>query len=138
MTFVRYVTIQIIAYGIDMGVFLIVLNTTPSGALLANLAGKISAGIFAFLVHQSFTFRISKADRHSRQAVRYFILLGINIPLSSLVLGAILYIISFPVIAKILSDVICVIITFLISKTWVFSLRQNNSTYTPDIGKEES
>jgi len=120
VTFVRYLTIQVLAYLLDMGLFGAALYLGLWGPIPSNVLGKIVAGIFAFLAHQRFTFRISKSKRDGKQAVRYFLLLGLNVPLSSLVLSLLLLIIDLPVAAKFLSDVVCVIFNFILSKKWIF------------------
>lgn len=125
MTFVRYVAIQLIAYGIDMGVFLAAFYSGILGALMSNVAGKIAAGTFAFLSHQRFTFRVADHQRDGKQAVRYFFLLGINVPISSAFLSALLLLIDWPAAAKFLSDVICVLLSFWLSKKWVFPSKES-------------
>jgi putative flippase GtrA len=121
VTFLRYVAVQLVAYGIDMGVFLSILNIGFAGPIFSNVVAKIAAGIFAFLLHQSFTFQLERKQHDLRQAFRYFLLLGINIPLSTAVLGLVLLVIDIPVAAKFGSDVICVLFSFWLSKIWVFS-----------------
>ena len=51
---------------------------------------------------------------------RYFMLLGLNVPLSAGVLGLLLLVIDHPVIAKFLSDIAILTLNFWLSKTWVF------------------
>jgi putative flippase GtrA len=120
MTLVRYIAIQLIAYGIDMGLFLAFIYLGYLDPLVSNILGKVAAGIFAFLVHRSFTFRLDKKEHSKKQKYRYFLLLGSNVPLSSLVLGLFLQAINYPVVAKLLSDVVIVVISFCVSKKWVF------------------
>src|SRR6185312_12391201 len=107
MTFFRYVAIQVLAYGIDMGGFLLGLHSGLLGPLAANVVAKLAAGIFAFTVHRAFTFRTTDPADKMHQAVRYFILLGLNIPLSSGVLAVALRWITMPAFAKFTADVIC-------------------------------
>jgi putative flippase GtrA len=126
MTIVRYLFVQVVAYAIDMGVFLAALYLGHAGALVANVLGKIAAGLFAYVTHQAFTFRVPEEGRGAHQAARYFLLLGINIPLSSGVLALLLLVIDQAAIAKFVSDVICVGLTFWISKKWVFVARGGN------------
>lgn len=120
MMFVRYLIIQVIAYGVDMGVFLAFVYLGNLGPIISNAIGKIAAGIFAFLSHRSYTFRLDKAKHSGKQMFRYILLLGLNVPISSVVLAIVLYVIDYPVIAKIISDVVIVMFTFWVSKTWVF------------------
>lgn len=120
MTFIRYLIIQIIAYGIDMGVFLAFVYLGYLGPIASNAIGKVAAGIFAFLSHRSFTFRLEKDMHSGKQKYRYFLLLGLNVPISSIVLAIVLMVIDYPVFAKIISDVVIVVFSYWMSKTWVF------------------
>jgi putative flippase GtrA len=121
MTFIRYVLIQLLAYSIDLGGFLLLLKTGAVGPLPANVASKIAAGLFAFVSHRRFTFRAHGQGNAHKQAVRYFLLLGINIPLSSGLLMIALHWISHPTIAKVVADVAGLLFTYSISKAFVFA-----------------
>lgn len=121
MTFARYVAIQLLAYGIDMGLFLIVLYSGLSGPIVANVLAKIVAGIFAFVAHRSFTFRVSGNPAIRQQAIRYFVLLAVNIPVASAILALLFIWISEPVIAKFIADVVCVALTYSLSKHFIFA-----------------
>ncbi len=120
MTFVRYVAIQVLAYVIDMGVFLVILRSEVFMPLVANILGKVAAGVFAFVAHRVFTFRVAEKASKKHQAIRYFALLGLNIPLSSAVLYLMLVYIANPVVAKFISDVVCLVLTYSLSKHFVF------------------
>lgn len=120
MTFFRYIVIQVLAYGIDMGGFLGLFHSGLLGPLTANVIAKLAAGIFAFAAHRAFTFRTSDPADRMHQAVRYFILLALNIPLSSGVLAVALRWISLPAAAKFMADAICVALTYWLSKSFVF------------------
>jgi putative flippase GtrA len=128
VTFVRYVLVQLAAYAVDMGMFLALLKSGFIGPVLANIPAKIAAGIFAFFLHRWFTFRVSHQDREKRQVLQYFALLAINVPISSAVLSLVLLVIDADVVAKFVADVICVVFSFWMSKTWVFKARQDPST----------
>ncbi|MEP6899654.1 MAG: GtrA family protein [Rhodanobacter sp.] len=120
MTFIRYVLIQLFAYCIDLGGFLLLLKTGALGPLAANVISKLAAGLFAFVAHRRFTFRAHGHGNAHGQAVRYFLLLGINIPLSSGLLLIALHWIGHPTIAKIVADIVGVLFTYSISKAFVF------------------
>jgi putative flippase GtrA len=131
MRFVRYVSVQVLAYGLDMGGFLLALKLTAA-PLLANICGKLLAGVFAFFTHRSFTFRLAGHHRHHRQAVMYFALLAFNIPLSTTVLWLVLHLLSaYPVAAKFLADVVCVLLTYWLSKTYVFVSHHRKQSEVP-------
>jgi putative flippase GtrA len=121
MPFARYIAVGLLTYGIDMGVFLFFLNFVVEGPLISNLIAKVAAGIFAFLSHRSFTFRIDKRNHEKKQIVRYLLLLLLSVPLSVVALKLILPVLDKPVIAKFVADVICVLFSYWFSKTWVFA-----------------
>jgi putative flippase GtrA len=118
-TFFRYNLVQIVAYGLDFGSFWLLANPASVNPLIANCVGKLLAGVFAFVLHKGFTFRAARSGRASAEAVRYFTLLLLNIPLSSLVLTFLLAVLPTS-IAKVASDVTCLAITFLLVRTAVF------------------
>lgn len=127
MTFLRYLAIQVLAYGIDMGVFLFVLHFGLLGPIFANIVAKLLAGCFAFAAHRSFTFGVNDGSLIGRQSVRYFLLLAINIPIASAILALVLQWVPAPAVAKFLSDVVCVVISYALSKHFVFNTNVKSS-----------
>lgn len=127
MTFIRYTTIQLLAYGIDMGLFLIVLQSGLTGPINANVLAKLAAGIFAFVAHRSFTFRVSENTAIRQQAIRYFLLLALNVPVASATLALLLVWIAEPVAAKFIADIVCVALTYGLSKYFIFTGQQGCS-----------
>jgi putative flippase GtrA len=123
LTLLRYLLVQIVAYGLDLGTFQALVATGVSGPIVANLAGKVPAGIFAFLVHRRFTFRIGNAAGVHREAIKYLLLLLVNAPLSSLILAGLLGVMPHVTLAKILADVLSVGLTFTLTKYLVFARR---------------
>lgn len=119
MTFARYVAVQLAAYALDMGMFLVLLHGGIAGPVPANVAAKIAAGAFAFFAHRAFTFRLGGTAR-AGEATRYAILLALNVPLASALLAALLHVVPHPVAAKFLADVVCVGLTFLLTRRAVF------------------
>lgn len=131
MKFVRYVGVQLLAYALDMGGFLLALDALGATPLPANVFGKVVAGAFAFFAHRSFTFRVAGQSNPASQALLYVALLALNIPLSSAVLAGLLNVVPQAVAAKFLSDVICVGLTYWLSKRFVF-----RRAPTPGAGSE--
>jgi putative flippase GtrA len=117
--FSRYLGVQVVAYGIDMGGFLLLSIVWPP--LPANVASKIAAGIFAFIAHRRITFKVHGDGDGHKQLLKYALLLGLNIPLSSGLLAVLLHWISPAALAKLISDVACVGLTFLLSRHFVFT-----------------
>lgn len=127
MRFLRYVMVQGAAYGIDMGGFLLLLTFSAMAPLIANIIGKVMAGLFAFAVHRCFTFKVGHDLCKMQQAVKYFTLLCLNIPMSSMTLAFALWIIPMPVAAKLIADFTGVIITYWLSKRFVFVVGQDQA-----------
>ena len=119
MTFIRYGLIQLVAYALDMGAFLLLIALFEDQPVLANIAGKGVAGVFAFFLHRHFTFQSAHGSSKA-QAVRYFSLLAINIPIASALFSVGLYVVDSPAPVKLVCDVICVALTYWISKLFVF------------------
>jgi putative flippase GtrA len=120
LTFARYLLVQAASYVLDLGTFLALHELAAIDPVLANACGKVVAGCLAFAAHRAFTFRIRDAADTYWQATRYFSLLAVNTPLSSGVLALLLHVIPAPVLAKFVSDVICVALTFALTQSFVF------------------
>lgn len=119
--FSRYIAVQLLAYAIDMGGFLLLTTAAGATPVLANIGGKLAAGGFAFLAHRRYTFGVHGHANARAQLVRYALLLAANIPVSSLLLAWLLHWITWDVAAKFVSDAICVLLTFAASRTLVFT-----------------
>jgi len=127
MTFLRYLLIQVFAYGIDMGTFLFLLHFDLAGPIIANIGSKLAAGSFAFVAHRRYTFNVAESGFAGRQAVRYFIVLVTNVPVASAMLVFILIWVPLPVVAKFLSDIVMVALSYVLSKKFIFNLQSNSS-----------
>jgi putative flippase GtrA len=120
MQFLRYLIVQGAAYGLDMGGFVLLFTYLSINPLVANLVGKVLAGLFAFAAHRKFTFVVSRNGNAVQHSVRYFTLFVLNIPLSSIVLIVASCMIPVGVVAKFIADMLCVFITYGLSKRFVF------------------
>jgi putative flippase GtrA len=120
MTFVRYVAVQLVAYAIDLGVFVLLFHGAIAGPITANVLAKIAAGTLAFYAHRGYTFRIEGTERIRREAVKYASLLALNVPLASALLALLMLVVPSVTVAKIAADVICVGLTFMLTKHGVF------------------
>lgn len=125
--FSRYLLVQVLAYGIDMGGFVLLTWGAGVSPVIANIAGKLAAGAFAFLAHRRFTFGVHLEGGGRAQLLKYSLLLVANIPLSSALLAWLLHWIDSPVAAKFVSDAICVALTFGLSRTLVFRAPKRTS-----------
>jgi putative flippase GtrA len=135
MTFLRYLLIQVFAYGIDMGTFLFLLHFDLAGPIFANIGSKLAAGSFAFVAHRRYTFNVTESGFGGRQAVRYFIVLVTNVPVASAMLVFILIWVPLPVVAKFLSDIVMVALSYVLSKKFIFNLQSNPSSNSESVSK---
>lgn len=130
LVFSRYVGVQVVAYAIDLGTFVAASSWLGIDPLSSNVAAKICAGIVAFLAHRSFTFRVAGRGGGRRQLVRYAALLALNVPIASAILALLMPWITPPALAKVVADVICVAITFWLSRHAVFTVPSNEEPGT--------
>ncbi len=121
MTLARYILVQIVAYGLDLGGFYALFSTGIASPVIANVGGKLLAGVFAFFAHRSFTFGVHGHERRLGHAVKYFTLLAINTPVSSAILAGLLLFMRHVTPAKVIADVLSVGLTFLVTKHFVFT-----------------
>jgi putative flippase GtrA len=126
LIFIRYIFIQVIAYILEMAVFIILIKSSLLGLLLANVGAKLAAGISAFMMHRKFTFKSNQSGSLEKPAFRYFLLLSINIPISSAVLYLIVGLIPSPEMTKFISDLFCLVLTYIASKKLVFIRSKGN------------
>jgi putative flippase GtrA len=120
MIFTRYVFIQLVAYAIDLTIFVFTIEVLGFTPVWGNVTGKIISGLFCFFSHRTFTFRAA-AGPLRRQATGYAIAAAINIPLSSLLLVTFLAVLDIPhIAAKVLADGLCLCMNYLISRFLIF------------------
>lgn len=120
--FVRYLLVQVAAYAIDMGVFVLA-GWWGMPPVPANIPAKILAGVFAFIAHRRITFRVHGQRGGTAQLLRYALLLAINVPLASTLLALLLPHVSPAPLAKFVADALCVLVNFLASHYLVFRPR---------------
>jgi len=118
----KYAAVQVAGYGLDILVFSLSLRYLSSRPSVAYIIAKIIASIFAYLSHSNFTFRPHKPRNRINlsQAMSYFLLVAINVPLASVVLYALLLIVSSPYIAKILTDGVFFLVNYWVTRSFVF------------------
>lgn len=131
MTFAKYIGVQLLAYALDMSSFLLFAFLLDGQHVLANIFSKLFSGVLAFFLHRHFTFESTETSRKT-QAVRYFALLTINIPISSGLLSLALAFIAPPAFAKFLSDTACTAITYWISKVAIFHRKPDHTVKPAD------
>ena len=122
LTFVKYVGVQLVVYAVDLGGFWLFFAIAGTDVIVANVLGKLAAGLVGFVSHKHYTFRQGDSGRAVQEALTYFTLLAIHIPVSSGLLDLLLGVLP-PLPAKVLSDTICVALTFLLTRSMVFRSR---------------
>jgi putative flippase GtrA len=115
-----YIGVQVLAYGLDVGTFVLLVQAFCFSPLYANICAKVVAGCFAFFSHRHLTFGDARQGRMVDQALRYVLLLLANSLASSAMLALFMQFIPSPVVAKVVADVILIAVSFSLSKTVVF------------------
>ena len=116
-----YGSISAIGYGIDMGTFLILTNAADVGLLTSNVLSKILSAGFSFSAHRRFTFPQVDSSGRGDQVIKYFLLVGLNIPIATTILALLSQWISPPAMAKFIADLLCVLLSYVQTKHLVFS-----------------
>lgn len=120
MRFVRYLMVQLVGYGLDMGSFILLITYLAIDPIPANIVGRLISGVFAFFIHRRFTFSEAESGPKVQQAARYFTLMVVNLPISSLILSATLWMIPMATLAKFVADVMGIFLTYWLTKRFVF------------------
>jgi putative flippase GtrA len=115
----KYSVIQVIAYLMDYGIFIVLTFLFSAPPLPSNVAGKIISGIFSYFSHRHFTFSREEKSNVWAEAVRYFSVLGLNVPLSSGLLAVFSQFLPL-LVAKFIADVLCVALSFKLTQSVVF------------------
>lgn len=118
--FIRYLSVQLVGYGLDMGTFILLVTYAAIDPIPANIVGRLLSGVFAFFIHRRFTFHEAEHGAKVQQAMRYFTLMVVNLPISSLILSGTLWLIPWTTAAKFVADVLGVFLTYWLTKRFVF------------------
>lgn len=121
--FIKYLTMTAFAYGIDLSIYTACFFYMPFlHPVLASIIGKIISSIFSLFAHRFFTFKKS-ANQSSltQQAWRYGALVAINTPINALVFILVLGMIKNPFATKIMTDIACLSLSYLLSKYKIFT-----------------
>lgn len=121
----RFVIVGGFLYLADFLVYwiLVKLSINP---LIANFCGKIIGAFIGFFGHRYFTFQVIDKKLLLKHSLKYIIITLVYAPFSSLVLNGVFSLISNRIIAKIISDTICIVISFLLSKFAIFTHGDKN------------
>lgn len=119
---VRYVIVGAVVYGIDVGLFIILMMVIPKRHYLeANTVAKMVAAIAGFFLHKHFTF--SWEQRHSivRQIALYAAVFAFNMALSTGLVYLLVGRLALPTLpSRIFVDVVVTGAAFFASRQLVF------------------
>lgn len=126
--FFRYFVVAVLAYVIDLGGFWILINSGVH-ATYANIMVKILAAMFGFFAHRMVTYQLREPDGIRSHAIKYFGLASVYTPISTLFLYFLLKIISSPVLAKIVADIVLFLATYAFTTCFVFTTGKSAEDY---------
>jgi putative flippase GtrA len=120
----RYNLVQVSAYVIDIGLFMVVVFLLPERLAIANFCGKAFAGVYAFIFHKYFTFRSVVGGGGKGEALRFTLLNIFTFFMSTFFLLLFTPYITDTFFSKLLADVICIGMTFLLANKLVFNVSE--------------
>jgi putative flippase GtrA len=120
-TFIRFILSGGIVYFTDLLGFMLLNYYFPSYYQAANVLGRVFGAFTGFILHKTFTFNDRNFSKIKRQFIYYILVLSGNICLSIVLLKLLFEDLSFNLyIARILVDIIVVLVTYLFSKHLIF------------------
>tara|TARA_B100001029_G_C15030633_1_gene436698 strand:+ start:423 stop:803 length:381 start_codon:yes stop_codon:yes gene_type:complete len=125
MQLIKYGITQISVYAIDLLVFIFFYEFLDFIYVFANTFSKLIACLLAFFIHKFVTFK--SQGKLKEELLKYFGFLPINIIFGTLLLGFLLEFSLDYKIAKILSDVIVFIFSFIVAKKFIFKSFNNSN-----------
>ena len=121
-----FIAIGFLLLAIDTSIFL-ALTFSPISTININLLSKGGAAVFGYFLHRKYTFTEASEWHNLGQIIRYLLYLILMILISTALIAFSEYLIegfrdnflvTFAV--KVLVECICVVISFLISRFWVY------------------
>ena len=125
--FIRYGFVGCFVYFFDFIVYSIIVWIKPEYYQISNVAGRLTGAVLGFIAHKNYTFaelKHSKKDsKKNIQFVQYLALLCFNILLSANVLYLLIKCIHItPFVARVGTDIIVIVFSFLVSKMLIFNV----------------
>jgi putative flippase GtrA len=111
--------VTFLAYALDMGTFLLLSHILGGQYIFANICSKLISAVFGYFLHRHFTFRSTEATG-SKQAIGYFSLVAVNIPINTGLFSVLLTLVAPSALAKFIADVACLLMNYWISKVAIF------------------
>lgn len=117
----RYLGVGLVVMAADYACFLLCLLLGIT-AVLANAVGKVAATIVGCVLHRNYTFAGPQRLAIRQQLVSYIVLSAANLILSSVLVHALVYKLSLSALAaKVLTDIVVVIVAYLVSKFVIYA-----------------
>jgi putative flippase GtrA len=118
---VRYAIVGALVVGLDYGLFMIAFST-PLSVVLSNSIAKIGAAFAGYWLHRQYTFKGRQRLGASAQLLRYLGLFVFNLGLSSVLIKLFADVFEWmPLLAKVVSDIVVLLIAFLVSKFLIYT-----------------
>jgi putative flippase GtrA len=131
MLLIRYLIVAGLAYGIDLGGFILLLGLNYS-PFVSNILVKVVAAIFGFFGHRYFTYVVTDNQDMSKHAIKYFGLALFYTPVSSIFLYLLMTIFPNPVYAKLMTDISLFVLMFWITSKYAFTKSNEGKNLTPN------
>lgn len=120
MLIFRYVIVQGSAFAIDFSIFFILNTFTLTTPIMSNLLAKVVAGCFGFYFQRGYVFQASQSSLIAFQAVRFISILVMNNLLQIIVMAILNIFLASPVLAKIVADVSCILLSYFAARYFIF------------------
>ena len=124
--FYVFIIVGLVLLVLDTAIFFLLSFSTISTPKI-NMMSKSCAALFGYFLHQKYTFNSQNSWYNLQQIVKYILYLVFMIVISTLLLQVFELVVldfrGFPLVTlgvKVGVESICVIISFLISKIWVY------------------
>ena len=118
---VTYLIVGGVVYLFDVSIFAAVIYMFPGSYAVGNVLAKAGGALLGFILHDQITFSGTKNLTAKKRLLRYCLLWLFTVTLAVALLYVFIEYLYMPeMIAKIISDIIVIIIAFLVSKYTVF------------------
>lgn len=115
-----YLLVQVVGYLIDLGCFMALVQIEAWPIVWSNYSAKAISGTTTFVLHRYVTFPEGQKQSLTRQALKYYTLLIVNTQINTLFLLGIDFLLDNVFIAKLLAEGASFVLSYLISKRFVF------------------
>lgn len=115
-----YVVVQLFVFLLDVVVFYAIATTFNQGIIVSNTLSRVVSGSLTFVLHRYLTFPDSQGSNLYKSAGKFFLLLALNVPITSGLIMLFEIAAGSLVTAKIAGDGVYFVFSFLVSKFLIF------------------